>query len=86
MNIKYYENKFDYENLTAFQIQFLKYFCCLVELDEFEDADEIRENNAEEVSEAGVLSANLLKNNEIPENKLDVATPANPEQLRLEVN
>ena len=60
---------------------------CLVELDEYEDAAEIAENNAAaEVAKASLLPGNLLKNNEIPENKLDVATPANPEQLRLEVN
>ena len=60
---------------------------CLVELDEYEDAAEIAENNAAaEVAKASLLPGNLLKNNEIPENKLDVATPTNPEQLKLEVN
>ena len=66
-----------------------KYTClfCLVELDEYEDAAEIAENNAAaEVAKASLLPGNLLKNNEIPENKLDMATPTNPEQLRLEVN
>ena len=64
--------------LSVFSITFLHY---LVELDEYEDAAEITESPGDVAGEVS-----RVKNIEIPDNKSDVTTPTNPEQLRLEVN
>ena len=64
--------------LFVFSKTFLNY---LVELDEYEDAAEITENTGDVAGEVS-----RVKNIEIPDNKSDVTSPTNPEQLRLEVN
>ena len=74
----YYDNKCDSKQTFCFSNTFLNY---LVELDEYEDAAEMAETQGDVAAEVS-----RVKNIEIPDNKSDVTTPTNPEQLRLEVN
>ena len=74
----YYDNKCDSKQTFCFSNTILHY---LVELDEYEDAAEITEAQGDVAGEVS-----HVKNVEIPDIKSDVTTPANPEQLRLEVN
>ena len=74
----YYDNKCDLKQTFCFSNTFLNY---LVELEEYEDAAEITEAQGDVAAEVS-----RVKNIEIPDNKSDVTTPTNPEQLRLEVN
>ena len=70
-----------YSHLIGFRPCSNTFLNYLVELDEYEDAAEITESPGDVAAEVS-----RVKNIEIPDNKSDVTTPTNPEQLRLEVN